>query len=279
MAPGLAPWTAAGLIPAAVGYALIVTLPAALIFRELGWVGPMRAVMAGLITVGAPIVLLALLTGSLGEAIVYLALSGVGGLAAWLLARLQAVTDLWTRGRLHILGGTAFSLTVLAVTLSLAAWGSSAVYGPKDLSCHNLGRYEARSFPVRQAVTIRFGEQDWPRFRMVMSEIATRDGWSLRDDTRDDSLGMSLCQEIGTRLTVQQWVWSDPPWPAAALHVVAPQGGEAWRPTVDEVLVRLEKEWPGAVDRNAEVGFPHVGSRAVAPAPPPGNAGSASHAP
>jgi len=263
MAPGLAPWSAAFLVPGAVAYALLIGLPVALVLHARGWSGPVRAMIGGLLAGGAPAAIASLLVGDPQGVVLWFGLGLAAGLGAWLLVRLQSLPDRLLGGRLIGALGLASSLLALVATTSISAWAAAVIDGPKDMTCHNLSRYDASSFPVLQSATIRLSERDWPRFRAAVSEAARRGGWSVRDYSRREVLGMSMCLEVGTHLSIQQWTWSDPPWPAARIDVVVPQGGDAWRPAVDGVLARLEEEWPGAVDRAASPGFPYV-----APKPP-----------
>lgn len=246
--PGVDGIVAAAVVPFAVIYALVVAFPAALVFRARGWRGPLRASLAGGLIGIFPPSILALVLGDLASAAQYAGMGFLGGLAAWTLVELQKAPARFFGPR----WGMVLGLVVTSTLVVLAGWGASKTFrhmsGADDPSCHNLSRYAARSHPVVLTAKLKMNPQDWPRLHATLKAAGAADGWSVRNyDHRPESFGASLCQEVGTLLSLSQWTWTDPPHTEVSIRVVAPQGGDRWRPAVDRLLNRLEAEWPGAL--------------------------------
>lgn len=243
--PGISPIVAPAMLPAALIFAVAVVLPVAIGLRlndrRSAWAasaaGGLLGIVPGLMGVGA---------GALSVPFM-MVVGAAGGLAAWGLAKLQAWPVSRVAPRYAALTSFAVTLAVSALAAAGTVQALALIAGPKDLSCHNIARNGGRSFPVALVAKLRMEPKDWPRLHAVLTEAAATDGWSMRDYRRPKSYGAGLCQEAGTNVTFQQWIWNDPPDTSITIRVTAPQGGAGWKPPTDKLLARLAAEWPGAL--------------------------------
>ena len=245
--PGLNGIVAGGAIPMVVGYAVVVGLPAAC-FACGRWgsnwivalatgaaVGTFPAGLFGLRSIG-PLGLLAMA-----------AIGAATGLAALVLLRLQELPTALLRGRYVVLTGLLGSIALVGLASAGTLGALKLIAGPKDETCHNLGRYGGKSFKVDVVAELPLSQAEWPKVRAALAAAAGKQGWSIRDYTNADSLGLTLCQEPGTRVSIQQWAWTTPPEPALKILVVAPQGGGAWRAPTLRLLDSLDGASPSSL--------------------------------
>lgn len=244
---GLAPWSAAAMYLLAPAHALVFALPTALFLRVRGWrtFGP--ALIAGTVLGLVPVGLFGILRAGPVFAFEMAAMGAGCGVLAWAILRIQTTATGLLPSALRPAGGIVVSLAMIGLTVLATGLAYRLMYGPKDMSCHSLGRYGKSSFEVALTARLKMTQADWPRLRQVLAAGAAANGWSLRDYDRPNSLGGSLCQEVGTKITYRQWTWSEKPETEVTIGVVTPQGGEAWRPAVDQLFARLSAEWPGAL--------------------------------
>ncbi len=259
---------APAVVPMVVGYAIVFGLPSAL-FAGLMWGARWRVALLTGAALGAFPAGLAALAGAGPLGFLFMSTIGAAtGIAAFALARLQALPTILYRGRHRVFAGLFGTILVIVFAIAGTAVALRMIAGPKDLSCHNLGRHGGRSFSVAMIATLPTSEDQWPKVRATLAEVAAKQGWSLRDYTRDRSLGVVICQEPGTQISIQQWTWTDQPEPALKISVVAPQGGEAWRASTLRLLGSLDDSLPGHL--KLEEHYPSVARAPPSAATKPG---------
>ena len=247
MLPSINGIVAGAVLPLAICYGIFVALPAALVLRAKGWRNVWAAIGAGAALGLLPLGLVALFSSSPAAMVLYVAQGACAGLAAWIALKLQQWPARLLPRRHAILAGTIVACATAMLASAGTGQGLRLIHGPEDLTCHNIFRNGGRSFPVVRTVHIRMGPEQWPHFQSALSRIATEQQWSLADHSRSGTLGLSMCQDAGTHLSIQQWTWTDPPQDNVTIRVTAPQGGADWQRPTDELLNTLATVWPGAI--------------------------------
>lgn len=273
----------------AFGHALLLGLPAALIFQKRGRDGILTAVAVGFLLGALPIGVLLALSGPPDFASVDrvpTAIRGVRTGAGW-------VSIIQASGALGLFGAVG-GLSAWAVWRIAArrAWISASVVAvavvglfvapvlATDRSCHNPMRDGRTSIGPELSASIALERRDWPALARIFAEFAQAAGWSFRDDSNQypvPAVSLSVCSVDGTQITAMRQVWQgEPDFLAArgiAINVYQPQGGSTWVRPTEQLLQQIERRWPGKLafqnERGEDVAAPAFLGRRETPTSSP----------
>jgi hypothetical protein len=111
-----------------------------------------------------------------------------------------------------------------------------------DRSCHNPMR-DGRTFIDSELnADIPLNREEWPALAQVFEEFANTNGWSFRDDSDRYAAGVSLsvCTAEGTQITAMRLSER-----GVSIGVYEPQGGSGWEHPTQQLLLMIERRWPG----------------------------------
>jgi hypothetical protein len=254
----------------ALGSALFIGLPVALLFQWLGWMNAFAAIVAGFLIGAVPVFVME----AFSQAGAFVSLNGttteIDGhrtLAGWLFI-LQIAGILGVHGAVGgltawiIWRGSSRRPWVWAAAIAGAAvifLGTPALMA--DRTCHNLMRYSQDTIAPQMRANIRLESSEWPALRRLFEDFATSNGWSFRDDSRGNgiqALFLSVCDAEGTLISAERDLFQDDPAFIRArgvkIGVYQPQGGSSWEAPMRRFLISIEGRWPRLLTFTDEVG-------------------------
>jgi hypothetical protein len=268
------------------GHAVILGLPAALVYRWKQWTGVSAAVAGGFligIVPGGfyawPMELSLRTTGSVDgvptiingiptlagwfKYLEFLSILGafgaVGGFVFWLTLRwcgvlapadLGSARPVFTRSQV----GAWLAGAAVAASIAVAAIPSMT----KDRTCHNMFRDGRTSVGPKVSIDLEIAMDAWPRLTRLLEEFGASHGMSFRNLTHSqpavvDVLSLSACTEAGLVITAFEQRWADPRIASLLSDRGVPIGvfdlhdGTGWQPLARDLIAMLDTEWRGKV--------------------------------
>ena len=267
------------------GHSMILGLPVALLYRSKRWTRLSVAIVGAFLIGAVPAGFIAwpmnlalkttasvdgvatiidgvpTLAGWLGYLELMAACGGlgaVGGLVFWLTLRCsgaftandpESTSLVPSQSRIGIL------LAGAAVAASVAVFALPAI--TKDRSCHNMFRDGRRSVAPKVNIDLDVTMDNWPRLTTLLEEFGMSHGMSFRNssDSRPDVkvLGHSACSEEGLVISALDQRWAQRGYAPVMKGWGVPIGvygltnGVGWQLPAQDLVAKLESEWPGKV--------------------------------
>jgi hypothetical protein len=275
----------------ALGHALILGVPVALLFRLKRW-DRLWAAVAGAALIGivpGGILMWPFDPSSRGSGSangVVLWVDGIPTLAGWM----AYAELLMTQAMLGAMGGLICWLTLrscgvvpvdpsrrlrprmglLLAVLAIAASGSVVALPllSADRSCHNLFRDGRRSVSTVLNIDLDIAQTDWADLAKLLEQFGQSRQMSFRDLSQRgapevDLLSLSVCAENSPVVSVDEQRWRSDPSAGdrgVAVYLYDPRGGHDWPSLARDLVAALDGRW------NGKVRFRDHGGRLV-PAP------------
>lgn len=247
-----------GVFWVALGHALILGLPTAILLLETGSASVLAAALAGFLIGAIPMGVylgFAILTSGTGWSdfaglVGTSGLYGAGaGLAAWVIWCVTArVAGLVLLG----IGVVAGSIVVLRAPGDFV-----------DRSCHNPSTYGLQSIDWEITGELPIGPEESRDLTALFERFAFALGWSFRNSSTNEpiqSLYLSICSTEGTWVTAMRQIWPNAPAfmqdRGVSITVHQPLGGDAWEVPARQLLQAIEEQWPGEMVFTGERGQP-----------------------
>ena len=268
-------------------HAIVLGLPFFLIFRSVGRINALTSIVGGFFAGAIPIALFTwpfrpgngssysfdnvpmIIDGtptsagwiSYGQGVIYFGCFGaLAGLVFWLVLRSSSgatKTDeagQGSRQKRYLTLGTGLA----AVAICLAGAVLAVPIITKDRTCHNMARDGGGTFRAEARILLPVDNDDWPRLRKVFDDFSIKHELLLRDfnQARPDRaaffLDISLCNERGTIIQVNERNWSAleagvPPTRGVGMLVYEVRRESEWRDLARDLVSDLEAAWPGKV--------------------------------
>jgi hypothetical protein len=258
-------------------HAVLLGLPAAVVFNARNWTTLATAVGAGFLIGAAPGSVLTLPLGLTSETIdgVPLVFDGVvtaagwlqylevlavlgglgatGGATAWVVFRLCGKHSTHT-GRPRWIAGASIAGAAVAASIGVAAVPSITM----DRTCHNEFRHGQRSVRPELSIDLDITPDGWPELTALFNKFADAHRMSLRDSGRTTPgivkvLRLSACVEDGVQVEAMEQRWASrnyAPFLAGEglmMGVYDPDGSGQWQTIGRDFVAALRTQWPAKV--------------------------------
>ncbi|MGJ5206565.1 hypothetical protein [Bradyrhizobium sp. HKCCYLR20261] len=261
------------------GHALILGVPAALLYRRKRWDGLWTAVAGAALIGMLPVGILTwpfnpsrrgfssadgvvqevdgipTLAGwiSYVELLAGLAVLGaIGGLIFWSTLRGCGLIPVDAQARLRSRLGLALALLAIAASGSVAALPILLA----DRSCHNVFRDGQRSVSAVINIDLDIAQTDWRDLAKLLEQFGQLRQMSFLDLSLSqastvDTLSLSLCAEDGRVISVNEQIWHTAHLPPSnrgvGVVIYDPRGGHDWPELARDLVAALEAKWNGKV--------------------------------
>jgi hypothetical protein len=268
----------------ALGHAVILGLPVALICLVNRWTGLRAAVAAGLLVGaipgglsfwiipffrgnasinGVPTVIDGILTSA--GWVEFLALVGrLGGLGVagsivfWsVLKRSRALEPTGPGASAAAPRRLGFAAAVAGAAVIASIAVAAIPTATEDRTCHNVLRDGRRSINAKAVIELDIGLPEWPTLTTLVQQFGATHGMSFRNSNESDpgvveALGLSVCTEQGVAISANEQRWTPSIDPSTrgggvSIAVYDPGDGTAWPSLTRDFAATLESQWHGKV--------------------------------